>query len=46
MSKTEDEISLMFSMLYCDSNSCWVNTFEYGDTGKCPGCNSEGVPLR
>lgn len=35
-----------YTMLYCDSNTCWVNTFEYGDTGKCPGCYSEGVALR
>lgn len=32
-----------FDMLYCDSISgCFVNTFEYGYTGNCPGCGSRG----
>ena len=34
-----------FTMLYCDSNRCFVNTFEYGYTGTCPGCGERGIEL-
>jgi hypothetical protein len=44
-----------FQMLYCDTATCSVNTFERGDgsegafrqhdAGRCPGCNTPGQPV-
>lgn len=37
-----------FQMLYCDTATCRVNTFERGnghDAGRCPGCNTPGQPV-
>jgi hypothetical protein len=44
-----------FQMLYCDTATCRVNTFERGDgsegayrqhdAGRCPGCNTPGRPV-
>lgn len=40
MSKQPD-----YTMLYCDSGGCFVNTFEYGYTGNCPGCGERGEEI-
>lgn len=45
-----------FQMLYCDTGTCRVNTFERGDgdegafrrrePGRCPGCGQPGEVVR